>query len=145
VIQGSLTMKKNGSKRWTQLKRVVEELRKGGLFYPHDLKERLKIPQSTVKHDLEIGKYIGIFAQERRRGPYRWVDYSPEEPIIHKVIESHFPHGIDAHLQSKYTTAYDPFEEAIEDAAIRTGNDPHDEVFRKLFFKTVRKNIHNDT
>jgi hypothetical protein len=134
---------RSDSERWKRLKRVVEELRKGGLFYPQSLSKQIGIPYTTVKHDLKIGKFIGIFVQERRRGPYRWIDYSPEVPIIQKVINSHFPCGIDVHLQSKYTTAYDPFEEAIKDAAIRTGNDPNDEVFRKLFFKVVRKNIHN--
>ena len=139
VISGSSKMKENVPKRWMQLKRVIEELRNGGWFYPKDLAEQLEIPYSTVKHDLRIGKHIGIFKQEQRRGPYAWIEYDPEEPMIRKAIEDHFPHGVNARMLSKYTTTYDPFEEALKDAAVLTGNDPRDSGFRERFFKVVKK------
>ena len=83
------------------------------MFFPKDLKET-GIPHSTVKHDLEIGVHLGIFKQDKKREPYRWVDYDPEEPIIRKALERYFPDGINAFFMSKYTVENDIFEDIIK-------------------------------
>ena len=120
------------------MKRITEELRKRGSDYPKDLKET-RIPYSTVKHDLDLGVQYGLFIHDKNRAPYRWVDYDPEEPIIRKVLERYFPNGINAFFTSKYTVENDIFEEALKEAAILTGTDPRDQVFRRRFYKIVKK------
>ena len=123
-----------------RFKQVIEVLRKGGLFYPMDLK-KLDIPYQSAKKDLKLGVHIGVFKQDKEKGPYRWIDYDPEEPIIRKVLERYFPNGINAFFTSKYTVENDIFEEALKEAALRTGKDPRDKVFRTRFYKIVKKNL----
>ena len=110
------------------------------MFFPKDL-IKLGIPEQSVKHDLRLGVYIGVFKQDKKREPYRWVDYDPEEPIIRKALERYFPDGINTFSMSKYTVETDLFEEALKEAATRTGNDPRNQVFRTRFYKIVKKNL----
>ena len=67
------------------------------------------------------------------------VDSGSEEKIICEVLENYFPYGIDVHFQSKYTTSTDLFEQALREAAIRTGNDPQNSAFRERFYKKAKK------
>ncbi|MCJ7634213.1 hypothetical protein MUP77_17720 [Candidatus Bathyarchaeota archaeon] len=126
-------------KRWTQLKRIVEKLRNGGLYYPRELMKELKLSNRTVDACLKHGIYIGIFKQEEERGPYSWVDYEAKEEIIRQVIKDHCPYGVKAALQSKYRPSSDLFDEICKDAGIITGNDPDDPKFKRLVFKTFSK------
>jgi hypothetical protein len=70
----------------------------------------------------------------------RVVDPESEQKIIRKVIENHFPNGINVHFLSKYATSVDPFEQALKEAAIRTGNNPENQLFKERFYKSLKEN-----
>lgn len=119
-------------------------MRSGGELYPKDLESELHLPHRTVDHDLKLGVQIGIFKQKKKKGPYAWIDYEPEEEIIRKVLKDWLPLFMERALIDMKKGRSCGLMEFIEEffiklAAIRVGKDPQDKAFRKLAYKVVNE------
>ena len=136
-----IIMKVEKKPRWSQFKRTIDKLRSGGWFSPKDLETQLKLPHRTATHNLRKGLYLGIFKQDGEKGPYAWIDYCDEEPIIRQVIEDHYPRDPNVMLQTKYGSLTEKADDIVSEAAIRAGKDPKDIGFRKIVFEVIGKCI----
>jgi hypothetical protein len=134
--------------RWDSMRKVVDELQRGGWFTPKMLVEAInkheekKVNVRSVKHDLRLGSYIHIFKHDKSKSQYAWIDYDDDaEPRIQEAIIEYI--NISPQLrEGKRSISNADIDEIIDCTAAKIGRDPRDLDFRKLVRGVIKK--HNE-
>lgn len=132
-------------KRWESMKKVIARLRGGGWFTPNTLLETLneedkekKANLRTIKHDLRLGTFTGIFKHDKDKGQYAWIDYSDDEPFILEAIGEY----LDNHLQlreKERSISFADIDEIIDIASVKTGK-PREDI-EKLAREVIKRHF----
>lgn len=119
-------------RRHEAFRKVIKKVRKGPC-YPKDIysDKSLDLSRRTVQHDLELGKYLGIFRKlEDKR--YAWIDYVEKHDRMREILEDfrllycRWPHPKE--VAADFGSTPDEVEKVIYEVA---GSQPEENRWRE--------------